>query len=73
MERKTDDRPPLSRYGTRIEDLRDGVAGTVLNHYGMAFAAVMDNDEVRYFGKSNPRFRLASRTVSVRAVGVFGR
>jgi hypothetical protein len=29
----------------------------VLSHYGMAFAAMMDNDEVRYYGKGAPRFR----------------
>ena len=63
MEQNTDDRPPVSRHGTRIVDLRDGLEGTVLNHYGMAFSAVMDNYEVRYFGKSNPKFRLASRAV----------
>jgi hypothetical protein len=48
----------VARYGTRIEDLRDGERGTVLGHYGMAFSAVMDNDEVRYYGKTEPQFRL---------------
>lgn len=53
-----DTRPPVARWGTRIEDLADGLRGTVLGHYGMAFSAVMDDDTVRYFGKSVPRFRL---------------
>ena len=51
--------PPVARYGTRIEDLRDGLRGTVLGLYGMAFSAVMDDDTVRYYGKTRPSFRLA--------------
>ena len=57
-DKQTDSRPPVARYGTRIEDLVDGLRGTVLGHYGMAFSAVMDNDEVRYYGKTEPQFRL---------------
>jgi hypothetical protein len=57
METKTMTPPPVARWGTRIQDLGDGLRGTVLGHYGMAFAAVMDNDEVRYYGKGAPRFR----------------
>lgn len=50
--------PLVPRWGTRIEDLRDRIRGTVLSQYGMAFAAVMDNQEVRYYGKTDPQFRL---------------
>lgn len=53
--------PPVARRGTRIQDLRDGIRGTVLSHYGMAFAAMMDNDEVRYYGKCGPLFRLLAK------------
>jgi hypothetical protein len=58
MESKTMTTPPVARWGTRIEDLRDGIQGTVLSQYGMAFAAMMDTHEVRYYGKSDPQFRL---------------
>ena len=62
VERKTNSRPPVSRYGTRIVDLRDGLFGTVLNNYGSCFSAVMDDDDVRHFGKSTPRrFRVVYR------------
>lgn len=58
METETTTIPPVAFWGARIEDLRDGTRGTVLSQYGMAFAAVMDNQEVRYYGKSDPQFRL---------------
>ncbi len=70
--------PPVARWGTRIEDLRDGIRGTVLNQYGMAFAAVMDTGDVRYYDKGDPRFLLIRRRIplpvsnhgsSVRTVG----
>lgn len=58
METETTTIPLVAFWGTRIEDLRDRTRGTVLSQYGMAFAAVMDNQEVRYFGKSDPHSRL---------------
>jgi hypothetical protein len=63
METKTMTPPPVARWGTRIEDLRDGIRGTVLNQYGMAFAAVMDTGDVRYYGKGDPRFLLICRRI----------
>jgi hypothetical protein len=62
MERNPNNRPPLSRYGTRIVDPRDGIFGTVLRDCGSYFSAVMDDDDVRHFGKAKPRrFRVVHR------------
>lgn len=58
METETTTIPPVAFWGTRIEDLRDGTRGPVLSQYGMAFSALMDSQEVRYYGKSYPQFRL---------------